>query len=212
MTERRIELVMLDIAGTSIDEGGAVYVALRTAVESHTGVPIPDDGSTGGRAQESARRSKDCSGQVTVGRRSTPSSPTSPASCSTRTGRRRLYRTAWHRGRLRRVARTRRQDRSPDRVFACDRRPAPGAGRLAGRPRHRCGDHQRPGAGKPSRAVPDLPRDGNRRSAKRSEVLVAGDTPNDLRAARTRGRSMSPESSPGPTTPRRCVPSRTRTS
>jgi phosphonatase-like hydrolase len=43
VTERRIELVVLDIAGTSIDEGGAVYVALRTAVESHTGVPIPDD-------------------------------------------------------------------------------------------------------------------------------------------------------------------------
>jgi phosphonatase-like hydrolase len=36
-------LVALDIAGTSIDEGGAVYVALRSAVESHTGEPIPDD-------------------------------------------------------------------------------------------------------------------------------------------------------------------------
>jgi phosphonatase-like hydrolase len=36
-------LVVLDIAGTTVDEGGAVYVALRTAVESHTGVPIPDD-------------------------------------------------------------------------------------------------------------------------------------------------------------------------
>ena len=34
---------MLDIAGTSVDEGGAVYVALRNAVESHTGVPIPDE-------------------------------------------------------------------------------------------------------------------------------------------------------------------------
>lgn len=43
MTERRIELVVLDIAGTSVDEGGAVYVALRAAVESHTGEPIPDD-------------------------------------------------------------------------------------------------------------------------------------------------------------------------
>ena len=43
MTEQRIKLVTLDIAGTSIDEGGAVYVALRNAVESHTGKPIPDD-------------------------------------------------------------------------------------------------------------------------------------------------------------------------
>lgn len=43
MTEQRIEMVALDIAGTSIDEGGAVYVALRKAVESHTGKPIPDD-------------------------------------------------------------------------------------------------------------------------------------------------------------------------
>jgi hypothetical protein len=32
-----ITMVALDIAGTSIDEGGAVYVALRSAVESHTG-------------------------------------------------------------------------------------------------------------------------------------------------------------------------------
>jgi phosphonatase-like hydrolase len=38
-----ITMVALDIAGTSIDEGGAVYVALRSAVESHTGRPIPDD-------------------------------------------------------------------------------------------------------------------------------------------------------------------------
>jgi hypothetical protein len=30
-------MVALDIAGTSIDEGGAVYLALRSAVESHTG-------------------------------------------------------------------------------------------------------------------------------------------------------------------------------
>jgi phosphonatase-like hydrolase len=43
LTEQRIALVALDIAGTSIDEGGAVYVALRRAVESHTGKPIPDD-------------------------------------------------------------------------------------------------------------------------------------------------------------------------
>lgn len=43
MTEQQIELVVLDIAGTSVDEGGAVYRALRTCVESHTGVPIPDE-------------------------------------------------------------------------------------------------------------------------------------------------------------------------
>lgn len=43
MIEQRIALVALDIAGTSIDEGGAVYVALRSAVESHTGKPIPAD-------------------------------------------------------------------------------------------------------------------------------------------------------------------------
>jgi phosphonatase-like hydrolase len=43
VTERRIALVAVDIAGTSIDEGGAVYVALRKAVEHHTGKPIPDD-------------------------------------------------------------------------------------------------------------------------------------------------------------------------
>src|SRR3954462_9487554 len=38
-----ITMVALDIAGTSIDEGGAVYVALRNAVESHTGRPVPDE-------------------------------------------------------------------------------------------------------------------------------------------------------------------------
>ncbi|GFG50937.1 HAD family hydrolase [Mycolicibacterium agri] len=43
MTDRPIDLVALDIAGTSVDEGGAVYHALRSAVESHTGVPVPDD-------------------------------------------------------------------------------------------------------------------------------------------------------------------------
>jgi phosphonatase-like hydrolase len=43
VTEQRIEMLALDIAGTSIDEGGAVYAALRTAVESHTDKPIPDD-------------------------------------------------------------------------------------------------------------------------------------------------------------------------
>ena len=43
MTQGRIAMVALDIAGTSVDEGGAVYVALRSAVESHTGEPIPHD-------------------------------------------------------------------------------------------------------------------------------------------------------------------------
>ncbi|RDH74029.1 phosphonatase-like hydrolase [Mycolicibacterium moriokaense] len=43
MTRQPIAMVALDIAGTSVDEGGAVYVALRSAVESHTGLPIPDD-------------------------------------------------------------------------------------------------------------------------------------------------------------------------
>lgn len=43
MSKPRIALVALDIAGTSIDEGGAVYVALRSAVEYHTGNPITDD-------------------------------------------------------------------------------------------------------------------------------------------------------------------------
>lgn len=36
-------LVTLDIAGTSVDEGGAVYVALRDTVENYLGGPIPDD-------------------------------------------------------------------------------------------------------------------------------------------------------------------------
>jgi phosphonatase-like hydrolase len=36
-------MVALDIAGTTVDEGGAVYVALRAAVEYHTGKPITDD-------------------------------------------------------------------------------------------------------------------------------------------------------------------------
>ena len=43
MTQERVAMVALDIAGTSIDEGGAVYVALRAAVESYTGKPIADD-------------------------------------------------------------------------------------------------------------------------------------------------------------------------
>jgi phosphonatase-like hydrolase len=43
VSKPRIALVALDIAGTSIDEGGAVYVALRSAVEYHTGNPITDD-------------------------------------------------------------------------------------------------------------------------------------------------------------------------
>ncbi|MFE5703292.1 phosphonatase-like hydrolase [Rhodococcus koreensis] len=43
MTEPRVSLVTLDIAGTSVDEGGAVYVALRDTVEKHLGEPLPDD-------------------------------------------------------------------------------------------------------------------------------------------------------------------------
>ncbi|QSE91807.1 phosphonatase-like hydrolase [Rhodococcus pseudokoreensis] len=43
MTEPRVSLVTLDIAGTSVDEGGAVYVALRDTVENYLGGPIPDD-------------------------------------------------------------------------------------------------------------------------------------------------------------------------
>jgi phosphonatase-like hydrolase len=43
MNEHGIALVALDIAGTTVDEGGAVYTALRGAVESHTGQPIADD-------------------------------------------------------------------------------------------------------------------------------------------------------------------------
>jgi phosphonatase-like hydrolase len=43
VNEPRIALVALDIAGTTVDEGGAVYVALRSAVEYHTGSPITDD-------------------------------------------------------------------------------------------------------------------------------------------------------------------------
>ena len=61
VTERRIAIGRVGHRGTSIDEGGAVYVALRNAVESHTGKPIPDDNSTGGRAPASGRRSRACS-------------------------------------------------------------------------------------------------------------------------------------------------------
>jgi phosphonatase-like hydrolase len=43
VSKPRIALVALDIAGTSIDEGGAVYVALRSAVEYHIGNRITDD-------------------------------------------------------------------------------------------------------------------------------------------------------------------------
>ena len=43
MTAHGVSLVTLDIAGTSVDEGGAVYVALRDTVEEHLGEPIPDD-------------------------------------------------------------------------------------------------------------------------------------------------------------------------
>jgi len=42
VTTPAIAMVAVDIAGTSVDEGGAVYVALRGAVESHTGEPIDD--------------------------------------------------------------------------------------------------------------------------------------------------------------------------
>lgn len=37
-----IELAVLDMAGTTIDDGGAVYTALRDCVEAH-GVTVPDD-------------------------------------------------------------------------------------------------------------------------------------------------------------------------
>lgn len=37
-----IELAVLDMAGTTVDDGGAVYVALRECVEAH-GVTVPDD-------------------------------------------------------------------------------------------------------------------------------------------------------------------------
>jgi phosphonatase-like hydrolase len=38
-----IRLASLDMAGTTIDEGGAVYAVLRDAVERHTGRDVPDD-------------------------------------------------------------------------------------------------------------------------------------------------------------------------
>ena len=38
-----IRLASLDMAGTTIDEGGAVYAVLRDAVERATGVDVPDD-------------------------------------------------------------------------------------------------------------------------------------------------------------------------
>jgi phosphonatase-like hydrolase len=43
VSKPRVALVALDIAGTSIDEGGAVYVALRSAIEYHIGNRITDD-------------------------------------------------------------------------------------------------------------------------------------------------------------------------
>jgi phosphonatase-like hydrolase len=66
VTEQRIELVVLDIAGTSIDEGGAVYVALRTAVESHTSVPIPDDEFDQWKGTGKRQAIEGLLGQVTV--------------------------------------------------------------------------------------------------------------------------------------------------
>ena len=38
-----IRLASLDMAGTTIDEGGAVYAVLRTAIERATGRDVPDD-------------------------------------------------------------------------------------------------------------------------------------------------------------------------
>jgi phosphonatase-like hydrolase len=38
-----IRLASLDMAGTTIDEGGAVYAVLRDAVERATGASVPDD-------------------------------------------------------------------------------------------------------------------------------------------------------------------------
>jgi len=38
-----IRLASLDIAGTTVDEGGAVYAVLREAVERATGLEVPDD-------------------------------------------------------------------------------------------------------------------------------------------------------------------------
>jgi phosphonatase-like hydrolase len=38
-----IRLASLDMAGTTIDEGGAVYAVLRDAVERATGARVPDD-------------------------------------------------------------------------------------------------------------------------------------------------------------------------
>lgn len=37
-----IRLASLDMAGTTIDEGGAVYAVLRSAVQQATGDPVPD--------------------------------------------------------------------------------------------------------------------------------------------------------------------------
>ena len=38
-----IRLASLDMAGTTIDEGGAVYAVLRDAIERATGADVPDD-------------------------------------------------------------------------------------------------------------------------------------------------------------------------
>ena len=188
MTQERISLVTLDIAGTSVDEGGAVYVALRDTVEKHLGEPIPDDRfdrwkGTGKRqaiegllresgvpAEKIRRRRIRFHRNLLAAYRTTP--PTALPGLH---------------GRIRRAARARHQDRSPDRLFTPDRGTAAGAGRLGDRAGHRRCDHERPGADEQPVALSDLPCHGNRWSAERREVLVAGDTPNDLRAGTNAG-------------------------
>ncbi len=43
MTDRRFDLAALDMAGTTVAEGGAVYQALQAAVEEHLGHPLDPD-------------------------------------------------------------------------------------------------------------------------------------------------------------------------
>ena len=160
-------MVALDIAGTSIDEGGAVYVALRNAVESHTGKPIPADDEfdrwkgTGKRqaiagllgdvpVDEIDAVESEFTRQLLDAYSSTPPTPLPGIADAFAVLRDHDVKVALQTGYSRAIA-----------------RPAPRAGRLAGRARHRRGDHQRPGASKPPRAVPDLPRDGNRWGAER---------------------------------------------
>lgn len=40
--DRRFDLAALDMAGTTVQEHGAVYASLRGAVEDHLGRPVPD--------------------------------------------------------------------------------------------------------------------------------------------------------------------------